>query len=53
MILLAVSAADVYGAHPVDVNDNHSMYQQGLENLLDPDAISLVICDNGGDTSTH
>ena len=50
MVLLAVSAADVYGAHPVDVNDNHSIYQQGLENLLDPDAVINALTNTNTDT---
>lgn len=45
LILLAVSAADVYGAHPV-TKPSDSIYEEGLSHLLDPQVIHQ-------DTSVH
>lgn len=40
LILLAVSAADVYGAYPVEKPED-SLYEEGLAHLLDPQVIYL------------
>lgn len=39
LILLAVSAADTYGAHPVDINKKDSIYDAPTSKLLDPQVI--------------